>query len=175
MLTRDTVAGKDTEENKIVFDTLDVKENLFYEDELATVLKGIDNNKVPGVDSVVNEFLKYGGSKVRNMLLKIIMIFEKAEVPNNFRKTLIKPLRKKGDRSECLNYRGISLVSVSSKLLSNIIRFRTRDAVDKVLRDEQCGFRKVRRCVDQIFTFRLIIERCLSFQEPLVLCFIDHE
>ena len=149
---------------------------MFCEEELATVLKGLKNNKAPGADRVVNEFLKYGGSEVRNKLLKIMnMIFEKGEVPNDFRKTLIKPLYKKGDKSECGNYRGISLVSVGSKLLSNMILFRLRDAVDKVLREEQCGFRKDRGWVDQIFTLRLIIEKCLSFQTPLVLSFIDYE
>ena len=45
-----------------------------------TVLKGLKNNKAPGADSVVNEFLKYGDSKVRNKLLKIInIIFKKGE------------------------------------------------------------------------------------------------
>ena len=58
-------------------------------------------NKALGADSVVNEVLKYGGSDVRNKLLKIVnMIFEKGEVPNYFRKPLIKPLYKKGDKSE---------------------------------------------------------------------------
>ena len=38
-------------ENEKVKDTLDVKEYLFYEEELATVLKGIKNNKTPGADS----------------------------------------------------------------------------------------------------------------------------
>ena len=86
---------------------------------------------------MINEFLKYGGSEVRNKLLKILnMIFEKGEVPNDFKKTLIKLLSKKGDKNESRNYRGISLVS--SKLLSNMIFFRLRDAVDKVLREEQC-------------------------------------
>ena len=57
---------------------------------------------------MVNEFLKYGGSEVINKLLKIMnMIFEKGEVPNDRRKTLIKPLYKKGDKSECGNYGGI--------------------------------------------------------------------
>ena len=56
------------------------------------------------------------------------------KVPNDFRKTFIKPLYRKGDKSECFNYRGNSMVSLGSKLLSNIILFRLRDAVDKVLR-----------------------------------------
>ena len=69
------------------------------------------------------------------------MIFEKREAPSDFRKTLIKPLYKKGDKSECRNYRGISLVFVGSKLLSNMILVRLRDTVDNVFREEQCGFR----------------------------------
>ena len=58
------------------------------------------------------------------------LIFEKGEVPNDFRETLIKPLYKKGDKSECGNYQGISLVSIGSKSLSNMILFRLRDAVE---------------------------------------------
>ena len=76
---------------------------------------------------------------------------------------------------ECWSHWGISLVSVGSKLLSNMMLFRLIDAVDKFLREEHCGFRKGRRCVDHIFTFSLIIEKCLSCQPPLVLSFIDYE
>ena len=56
-----------------------------------------------------------------------------------------------------------------------MILFRLREAVDKVLREEQCGFRKGRVCVDQVFTLRLIIEKSLRCQTPLVLSFIDYE
>ena len=99
---------------------------MFCEEEIATVLKGLKNNEAIGADSLVNEFLEYGGSEVRIKLLKIMnVIFEKEEeVPSYFRKTLIKTLYKKGDKSECDNYRGISLVSVGSKLLSNKILFK---------------------------------------------------
>ena len=34
------------------------------------------------------------------------IIFEKGELPSDFRKTLIKSLYKKDDKSECGNYRG---------------------------------------------------------------------
>ena len=66
---------------------MDAKEDLFCQEELATVLKELKNNKTPCADSVENEFLKYGGSEVRNKLLKIMnMIFAKGEAPNDFRK-----------------------------------------------------------------------------------------
>ena len=87
----------------------------------------------------------------------------------------LKPLYRKGDKSECSNYQGISLVFVGSKLFSNMILFRLRDVIDKVLREEQSGFRKGRGWFDQIFTLRLIIEKCLCCQRPLVLSFIDYE
>ena len=146
VLNRDRVTGKDIDENEKVCDTLDVKEDLFCEEEVVTVLKGYKINEAPGADSVVNEFLQYDGSEVRNKLLKIMnMVFEKGEVPNDFRETLIKPLYKKGDKSECGNCRGISLVSEGKRLLSNAILFRLRDAVDKVLREVRRGFRKGRR------------------------------
>jgi hypothetical protein len=84
----------------------------------------------------INDGLKHGGYYVRNKLLKITnMILEKEEVPSDFRKTLIKPLHNKGDRSEFGNYTGISLVSVACRLLCIIMVFRLRDAVDKGLRE----------------------------------------
>jgi len=62
--------------------------------------KRIKKNKDQGIDSVVNKLLKYGGSEIRNKLLKIMTtIFEKGELPSNFRKTSIKPQYKKGDKS----------------------------------------------------------------------------
>ena len=77
--------------------TLDTKEDLFCEEELATVLKGLINNEALGADSVAKDFVKYGGSEIRNKLLKIMnMIFEKGEVLNDFRETLIKPRHKSG-------------------------------------------------------------------------------
>ena len=57
------------------------------------------------------------------------MIFEKGEVSSDFRKTLIEPLNKKGDKSKYSNYKYIRLVSVGSKLFSTMILSRLRDAV----------------------------------------------
>ena len=42
-----------------------MKEDLFCEEELVTVLKGLKDNKVPGADSVVNEFLNMEVKKLK--------------------------------------------------------------------------------------------------------------
>ena len=58
-------------------DSLEVKEDLFREEELGTVIKEL-KKEVSATDCGVKEFLKYGVSKVRTTFLNIInMIFEK--------------------------------------------------------------------------------------------------
>ena len=103
MLSQNRATEKDMEENENICVILDVNGYLFWEEELATVLKGLENNKAPDADTVVNEFLKYGGYEVRNKLLKIMnMIFEKLKVPSDIWKTLIKPCTRKVIRMSVL-------------------------------------------------------------------------
>ena len=52
--------------------------------------------------------------------------------------------------------------SVPSKIFCKVITQRITKAVDDVLRNEQAGFRKGCRCVDQIFTLRNILEHVLN-------------
>jgi hypothetical protein len=113
VLNWDKVIGKEMKENEKNCDTLYVKEDLFCEEKLVSVLKILKNNKAPDADRVVNEFLKYGGYEIRNKLLKIMnRTLVQGEVPSDFKKTLIKPSRKKKPKMlssalNCtLNYKG---------------------------------------------------------------------
>ena len=70
-------------------------------------------------------------------------------------------------------WRGVTLLSVPSKIFCKVIIQRITKAVDDVLRDEQAGFRKGRRCADQIFTLRNILEQCSEWNRQLYVNFID--
>jgi hypothetical protein len=72
------------------------------------------------------------------------------------------------------NWRGITLLSSPSKILSRTILNRIKGYIYK-LRREQMGFHKSRSCTDQVNTLRIILEQFNEFQSPLYLIFIDYE
>ncbi|CAH8662821.1 unnamed protein product [Heterobilharzia americana] len=102
-------------------------------------------------------------------------VWKEEKVPDDWKKGYLVKLPKKGDLSACKNWRGITLLSTPSKILSRIILERLRDALDSKLRPEQAGFRKYKSCADQIATLRIIIEQSIEWQSPLHLNFIDFE
>ena len=83
------------------------------------------------------------------------------------------PIFKKGSRSECGNHRGVSLISVASKLLASIILHRLTPTRNELLREEQAGFRPGRGCIDHIFTLRQVLEHRYTFSQSTVVVFLD--
>jgi hypothetical protein len=54
--------------------------------------------------------------------------------------TVIVPIHKKGDKTECNNYRSISLLPTTYKTLSNILLSRLIPYAEEIIGDHQCGF-----------------------------------
>ena len=54
----------------------------------------------------------------------------------------------KGDKCECGNSRGISLLSVVVKLYGRVLIKRVRTGTECAIGEEQCGFRLSRGCMD---------------------------
>ena len=73
----------------------------------------------------------------------------------------------------CSNYRGISLINTGYKVLSLILLERLTTGVDYQIGDYQCGFRKNRSTVDQIFTIRQLMEKCWEYNRTSHQLFID--
>ena len=82
-------------------------------------------------------------------------------------------LPKKGNPRKCKNYRTISLISHSSKVMQNIILNRLKNEAEEHLAEEQAGFRPGRSTVEQIFNCRIIMEKHLQHQKELFHNFID--
>jgi len=63
-------------------------------------------------------------------------------MPNDFQEALIVSLYKnKGSKSDCGNYRGISLLSIAGKIFARVMLNRLTTVSEQNLPEAQCGFR----------------------------------
>jgi hypothetical protein len=74
----------------------------------------------PGSDQIPAELIQAGGEILHSEIHKLIMlIWNKEELPHQWKESIVAPIHKKGDETDWSNYRGISLLSTSYKMLSN--------------------------------------------------------
>ena len=85
-------------------------------------------------------------------------------------------LHKKSNRSDCNNFRGISLVPHAGKVLLKIVANRLSDffcEAQQILPEEQCGFLPARSTIDMLFVVRRLQELGRQRKIPLYMCFVD--
>jgi hypothetical protein len=67
-------------------------------------------------------------------------VWNKEELPDQWKESIIVPVHKNGDSTDCNNYRGISLLSTSYKMLLNNLLSRLSLYIDEVIGECKCGF-----------------------------------
>ena len=81
--------------------------------------------------------------------------------------------KKKTKATKCSDYRTISLIAHTAKIIAKILRGRIEKKIVDVLGEEQFGFRRRKGTSDAIGMMRIIAERTLEIDEKLCVCFID--
>ena len=143
--------------------------------EMTVAINRLGKRKAAGSDGIAAEVLKHGGKQLNDRLFDHFQLcWENGNVPQGFKDaTIISIYKNKGDRSQCGNHRGISLLSVAGKVLAKMLLSRLQKVADRVLPESQCGFRSSRSTNDMIFTLRQLQEKSIEQQRPLYICFID--
>jgi hypothetical protein len=114
--------------------------------------------KSPGTDQIMAKLIKAGGETLNSEIHRLTYsIWNKEELPQQQKESIIIPIYKKGDKTN--NYQGISLLSPAYKILSNILLARLTTYVNEIIRDHQCGFHHNRSTTDQIFYIQQILEK----------------
>jgi hypothetical protein len=128
--------------------------------EVEDAIRKMKRYKAPGSDQIPAELIQAGGETLHSEIHKLIMlIWNKEELPHQWKESIVVPIHKKGDKTDCSNYRGMSLLSTSYKMLSNILLSRLIPYADKIIGDHQCDFRCNRSTTDQIFYIHQILKK----------------
>lgn len=145
------------------------------EQEVEMAIKELKNRKAPGFDGIPAELYKEGRKQLIPVLHELMCkIWDSESMPDDWCKSIICPIYKKGDKLNCVNYRGISLLCNGYKIFTNILRKRIEPFAERLLGQYQAGFRRGRSTVDQLFSVRQIQEKCWEFGINMYQIFVDY-
>ena len=85
------------------------------------------NRKICGLDNLPMELWKFGGNELKIHSLELFnKIIDKTQMPQEWETRMVINLHKKGTKSKCENYRGITLLRTAYKLFAIIIKKKTK-------------------------------------------------
>jgi len=86
-------------------------------------------------------------------------MWNKEELPEEWKESITVPIYKKGDKTDCNNHNDISHLPTTYQILCNILLSRLSPYAEEIFGDHLCGFRRKRSTIDHIYCIRQIIEK----------------
>ena len=131
--------------------------------------------KAAGICGIHAELLKAGGNAALVSLhADLCSAWNTGIIPTDWKRGLVVPLWKgKGDRKDCTNYRGVTLLSVPGKVFAQIIIDRVRHHLLENQRPEQSGLTPKGSTIDRVLALRVLTERRREFRQGLLAPYVD--
>ena len=147
------------------------------QNEVEKVISSLKNNKSCAEDGITSEMIKYGRPLLLLPITKLFNdILTSGHYPDLWSLGHLVPIHKKGSKLITNNYRGITLSSVLGKVFSGVLnnRLQTYLEENRLINENQSGFRKGRRTTDNLFILKTIINKYLCQKnKSLYIAFID--
>ena len=144
--------------------------------EVEYAIRQLKNNKSPGPDNIYPEIIKLISESNLDLLVKLLNhIYVSANIPNDWLESIFIPIPKKPNPRQCNDFRLISLMSHSLKILLRIIHNRIQNKCEQKISREQFGFRKGMGTREALFSIQVLAQKCIDQQKSLYICFVDFE
>jgi hypothetical protein len=133
-------------------DIADLAKNISVE-EIAGAIKALNNEKAPGPDGFSVEFYKANIGWICNDLFDLYSeAFTNGTLGQDINRGIIKLLPKEGDKTFIRNWRPITLLNVSYKILAKVMALRLVNLLPKFVNSTQTGFIKGRYILENLIT-----------------------
>ena len=131
--------------------------------EVQVTIRQLSGSKEPISDSIPVEIYNKRGSALTDKILTLIQLipWKKLLLQDLKDASIIHIYKQKDNQQVCDNLRGISLLSISSKIQIKFFRNRINNHLQReLLPENQCDFRKERGTVYMVFVARQLLEKC---------------
>ena len=127
------------------------------------LLDEININKAAGPDGIPGYILKHCSIRLcRPLSIIYKLIYNTGIIPQEWKSANIVPIHKKGDKSLIENYRPISLLCLSSKIMERVTQDELLNKTREFLNPMQHGFLPGKSCTTNLITLTDNIARNLS-------------
>ena len=142
--------------------------------QVSAAMASLTRNTPPGPDEIPNTLIRRGGAGLEDALYALFtQMWNEEQLPEDWNDSIIVPLFKAGDPTSTSNYRGITLLATTYKLLTAIIHSELAPMAEEQLADYQCGFRRNRSTINHIFNLQQLIQKRTAKNLETQVIFVD--
>ncbi len=148
-------------------------------DEVQRCIRKLKSNKSPGVDSIINGYIKCTEDLWFPLYVKLFnKILDTGVFPSEWSIGAIMLLYKnKGNPKDTNNYRGVTLLSCAGKLFTSVLndRLNQYSEAHSLINETQPGFRHEYSTLDHGFLLKCIVDLFQWKKRKLFCLFVDYK
>jgi hypothetical protein len=144
--------------------------------EIFTAIKALPKGKAPRNDGLPMEFFHECAEETAPVLLQAFTaMLGNGRASAEINKGVITLIPKSGDRAKLSNWRPITLLGSTYKVLAKVLAGRIKAALTHIIRPNQTGFVEGRSIIDNTFMAQEALEWAKESEQDLVLLLLDFE
>ena len=154
---------------------MEEREDNIEKEEVIYQRRNLKENRAMGEDGIENEVWKYAPKEVGEALWELLRKMWNGEgISEDWKKGVICPIYKKGDKRVAKSYRGVTLMDTVYKIYAGILDERLKAEIESKLEESQFGFRNGTGVTGAVFVINRIIYKQLGKEKgKLYACFAD--
>ncbi|CAI5947286.1 unnamed protein product [Closterium sp. NIES-65] len=159
---------------KLMYSDTEMLQEEWTEKEVRTTLHEMASNKTPGKDGLPKEVFELHWDKLGKHVMELVREFsQSSSLPTSVKDAVTILLHKKGAKEQLDNYRPITLLNISYKLLARVLASRIKKVLHRVISREQFGFIPGRRISDAVGLVADVIDAARNGNEDWYMLLVD--